>query len=263
MSGFDTTWLTLREPADGRARDVPLLARFTAEVDGADQPVILDIGCGTGSTPRAIGPHLRHAAQWRLFDHDQRLLNAAKSRHGGEAAFEFAQGDLNQVAALPLQDAHFVTASALFDLCSGEFIDRFVAHIASLGTGLYAALNYDGRMQWSQAHDLDDAVVTRFNAHQRTDKGFGPSLGPDAWQRLADALSTAGYRVEIASSPWVLTASDADLQEMFLQGIADAVTEDGTLGRPQLAEWLAFRRDSIGTEGSSSLVGHQDVLAVR
>ncbi len=263
MSGFDTTWLTLREPSDGRARNEPLLARFTAEVDGADQPVILDIGCGTGSTPRAIGPHLRHAVGWRLFDHDQRLLDAAKSRHGGEAGFEFVQGDLNRLEALPLHDARFVTASALFDLCSGEFIDRFVAHIAGLRTGLYAALNYDGRMQWSQAHELDDAVATRFNAHQRTDKGFGPSLGPGAWQHLADALSSAGYRVEIAPSPWVLTADDADLQAMFLQGVADAVTEDGTLGRPQVAEWLEFRRDSIKAVGSSCLVGHQDVLAIR
>lgn len=263
MSGFDTTWLALREPADGRARAAALLSRFTAEVDRAGQPVILDIGCGTGSTLRAIGPHLQHAARWRLFDHDQRLLDAAKARHGDDAALGFVQGDLNQIKALPRHDARFVTASALFDLCSGDFIDRFVAHIGGLGTRLYAALNYDGRMEWSKVHDLDAAITARFNAHQKTNKGFGPSLGPDAWQRLAEAFAAAGYEVEIAPSPWVLAADDADLQEMFLQGIADAVTEDGTLGRPQIAAWLNFRRDSISAEGSSCQVGHQDVLALR
>ena len=44
--GFSADWLALREPADHAARDGDLLAA-AAQVAGA---VIVDLGCGTGST---------------------------------------------------------------------------------------------------------------------------------------------------------------------------------------------------------------------
>ncbi|MEO9788899.1 MAG: methyltransferase type 11, partial [Aurantimonas coralicida] len=58
MSGFDTNWLDLREPADGAARDTGLLQGAVAWLEGAgDAPLAVDLGCGTGSTLRAVSPH--------------------------------------------------------------------------------------------------------------------------------------------------------------------------------------------------------------
>ena len=199
MSGFDKDWLALREPADIGARDEALLAAAIEVAENAPGHGILDIGCGTGSTFRTLSPRLRNPIHWRLFDYDQRLLDEARRLHGD--AVELAQGDLNDIAGLPLEGIGLITASALFDLCSQAFIDRFVTRIAEAGIGLYAALCYDGVMRWSKPHPLDDVVTANFNAHQLTDKGFGLSLGPKAWQRLAERLAEHGYTVKNCGKP--------------------------------------------------------------
>ena len=56
MDDFPISWLDLREGADHAARDPGLLAAAAAIVDAADDPLVVDLGCGTGSTLRALGP---------------------------------------------------------------------------------------------------------------------------------------------------------------------------------------------------------------
>ncbi|MEL7014205.1 MAG: methyltransferase domain-containing protein, partial [Pseudomonadota bacterium] len=98
--GFSSDWLALREPADGAARDAALLAR-AAEAAGP-APVILDLGCGTGSTTRAMADQLPQSTQWRLLDGDAALLDRA--RHALGEGHDFILQDLSDVEALPLQD---------------------------------------------------------------------------------------------------------------------------------------------------------------
>ena len=40
---------------------------------------IVDLACGTGSTLRALGPHLPVRQNWRLIDNDLGLLARAKA----------------------------------------------------------------------------------------------------------------------------------------------------------------------------------------
>lgn len=261
MTGFDKAWLALREPVDVRFRDQALLAGAIATAGNAAETGILDIGCGTGSTFRALSPKMGMNHRWRLFDHDPQLLAEARRRHAGEA--EFLCGDLNDLEALPLADVALVTASALFDLCSERYILALVEKISETGVGLYAALNYDGEIHWSETHPLDEAIVAGFNAHQLSDKGFGISLGPGAWKRLADCLQESGYTVRVAASPWLMTAADAKLQRLFLDGIVRAVSEYGLFDPAEIDEWADFRTQVIDETGSSCRVGHQDILAIR
>ncbi|MEL7014277.1 MAG: class I SAM-dependent methyltransferase, partial [Pseudomonadota bacterium] len=74
--GFDPEWLALREPADHAARDATLLGRAVTAAGPA--PVILDLACGTGSTLRAVAPHMQVHAVWRLVDNDLALLEHAR-----------------------------------------------------------------------------------------------------------------------------------------------------------------------------------------
>ncbi|MBW6424472.1 class I SAM-dependent methyltransferase [Rhizobium sp. XQZ8] len=261
MSGFDKDWLTLREPVDLRARDENLMAVAMETVAKARHPVILDIGCGTGSTFRALSSLLQKPAAWRLLDNDPRLLEEAMRLHGD--AIETIQGDLNDIDSLPLSSATLVTASALFDLCSQDFIKRFAEKIAQADIGLYAALNYDGAMHWSKFHPLDEVVTANFNAHQLSDKGFGPALGPEAWKSLAAALEGQGYAVKTAESRWIMTSNDAELQTLFLNGIVRAVLEYGELDEAEIRDWSEFRHRMIERDDSLCRVGHQDVLALR
>ena len=72
-----------------------------------------------------------------------------------------------------------VTTSALLDLVSDEWLQRFVVETAARRLPVYAALSYDGRIEMTPADAADEKIIAAVNAHQRTDKGFGPALGPD------------------------------------------------------------------------------------
>jgi trans-aconitate methyltransferase len=170
MSGFDKDWLALREPVDQRARADALVERLSRHLEEAEAPAIIDIGCGTGSTWRSLSGRLPLAATWQLLDYDPLLLAEAERRIGGAGDVTFRQFDLNQFEDLPLEKVTVVTASALFDLCSADFCNRFAEALVRSKTGLYAALNYDGVIEWSVRHPLDGQVVIDFNQHQRSDK---------------------------------------------------------------------------------------------
>ena len=120
MSGFSADWLTLREPYDLRARNPAVLDAVAAFREPLSSVRIVDLACGTGSTLRALSPHLPARQNWRLVDNDLSLLGA---RHG-HAAAEHAT-----VTAVPLDldrdleaaldgPVDLVTTSALLDLVS-------------------------------------------------------------------------------------------------------------------------------------------------
>lgn len=262
MSGFDKDWLALREPVDLRARDASMVERFSRHLEEVLAPVIVDIGCGTGSTWRSLSDRVPRTAQWQLLDYDPLLLAEAERRAGGAGEVTFRQFDLNHIEELPLAEVTMVTASALFDLCSADFCNRFADTLARSKTGAYAALNYDGVMEWSIRHPLDGQVTIDFNQHQRLDKGFGPALGPDATEHLRLAFENLRYRVTVATSPWVMGPEDAALHLAFLEGLEKPLLEIGSLTTDEIKAWFQFRRAKVGEPGSSCVVGHTDILAL-
>lgn len=249
---FDTAWLDLREPADQTARDPKLLAQAREYAGEIAKPLIVDLGAGTGSTVRAFD--LADAA-WTLLDNDESLLAEARRRCGAAATAH--RLDLNDVAGIPLEGARLVTASALIDLASARWVDTLVERLAAAGTGFYAALNYDGDMHWSPADESDAAVVQAFNRHQRTDKGFGPALGPRAGAYIADALREVGFQVTTASTPWLLGAKQSELHRQVLEGIGHAA---GEMGCEAAQEWLTRRLEVL--PALRGHIGHVDVLAL-
>jgi len=248
--GFAPDWLSLRAPADRAARDAGLLARALAL--GPEQ--IVDLGAGTGATLRAMEAAQPLRARWTLVDNDPALLALAPRLEGRVTCI---QADLTDLQALPLHGASLVTASALLDLVSDAWLGGLVARLAEHGLPFYAALSYDGAMSWTPPDPADADVTHAFNADQRSDKGFGPALGPDGATRAARLFQAAGYTVELAQSPWVLGPQDRALQAELLDGIAAAATRAGYSGSPA---WLAARHAALGH--AQALIGHIDLLAV-
>ncbi len=251
---FARSWLELREPADAAARDPELLAAATAYLAAAPAPapLALDLGCGTGATCRAFGTRVP-GLRWRLLDSDAGLLAVAGAACGGEAV----RMDLAEVGQLPLDGVRLVTASALLDLASRDWIEALAGRLAALGLGVYAALSYDGRMDWDPPLPEDAEVCAAFNRHQRRNKGLGPALGPDAAPALCAALGRRGYTALSAPSPWRLGPAQAALQAELVQGIAQATAEAGC---EAAAAWGQARRAASGA--ARCTVGHVDVLAL-
>lgn len=257
MSGFEQSWLALREPADRAARDEEL-ARFAAQRLAVNsQPHVMDIGCGTGSTYRALSTVFPQHARWTLVDYDEKLLDHAQQRVKNASVLK---RDLRDLSTLPLDGVSVLTASAFFDLASADFCEQLAGRLAATGAGFYAALNYDGLIEFAVAHELDRVVVRDFNTHQRRDKGFGPALGPQAGGHLAGAFRSLHYQTRTASSPWMLGSQEAELQRAFLTGMVAPVCEVGHLPEASVRDWLDFRLAHIHRD-QSCLVGHTDFLA--
>lgn len=277
MSGFSPTWLALREPADHRSRSQSLANTLQTRFLQRETINVLDLGCGTGSNLRATCTLLPHVQHWTLVDHDPALLAAAKEalmawaeKHSqtdcgltlqkGQLTLtvRFHQADLvaGLEAVLDLAPkADLVTASALFDLASPAFIQKFAASIAQRRAVFYTVLTYNGIQRWTPRTPIDQAMCGAFSRHQMTDKGFGPSCGPTAPVELAEQFQTHGYGVEEGDSPWRLGPADQALITELSLGFASAVRETKSIPAAEIDAWL--KRHHTGAE-----VGHTDTLAI-
>jgi hypothetical protein len=153
-----------------------------------------------------------------------------------------------------------VTTSALLDLVSGAWLERLMVETATRRLPIYAALTFDGRIEFDPVDPGDAQIVAAFNAHQRRDKGFGPALGPAAAQAAIDAITRVGYATRDGVADWTFAPADRAIQNETLAGFSTAARESG-LSLTEIGSWLARRSDFINTGRSSIRVGHVDLFA--
>jgi hypothetical protein len=263
MSGFSADWLALREPYDARARNPAVLDAVVAAFKDCPSMRIVDLACGTGSTLRALAPRLPGNQNWRLIDNDLGLLaRATSTTHPAGVTVAGVPLDLNRDLEAVLDGpVDLITASALLDLVSEAWLERFAVEIAARSIPVYAALSYDGRIELAPADTLDAAVIAGVNAHQRTDKGFGSALGPTAAPVAIARFESLGYFVVHGRSDWVIGPQDHDIQMELLAGWAGAAREIGKLSLADSVGWLTRRRDAVTAGRLSMRVGHVDIFA--
>ncbi|TCK23595.1 methyltransferase family protein [Ancylobacter aquaticus] len=275
MSGFAADWLALREPVDHASRNPTLAARMRAHFAGRDALTIVDLGCGTGSNLRGLAGDLPPRQHWHLIDGDAALLKRAREdlaawaeraepagerlvlhRDGRVIEVSFERADLT-VRDLDFTDvgAELVTAAALFDLVSEDWLERLVARLVARKLPIYAVLNYDGEAEWQPAEPLDGRVIAAFNRHQRGDKGFGPALGPASSEALAQLLRQHGYTYGSFTSPWVLGPAHAALIGALTNGFAQAAGEIEPARKAEFAAWARAR-----AAAEKVTIGHRDVF---
>jgi len=154
-----------------------------------------------------------------------------------------------------------VTTSALLDVVSPEWLDRLVTEVAARRLPFYGALTYDGRAVAEPVVRHDAELLAGFNLHQRTDKGFGPALGPSAAARAAERFEQFGYAVVIGHSDWVFRPDDRAIQEALFAGWAQVGALTTELSPDDISAWLAWRRTLLAEGRSRLRVGHVDIFA--
>jgi hypothetical protein len=263
MSGFSAEWLTQREPYDLRARNPAVLDAVAASFKPRSSLRIVDLASGTGSTLRALSPRLSAQQNWKLFDNDRGLLmRATATPLARDVAITAIPLDLNRDLEAALEDAiDLVAISALLDLVSDTWLDRLAGAVTARSIPLYAALSYDGRTGLTPPDPFDPAVTAAVNAHQRTDKGFGPALGPAAAAFAIARFEALGYSVLRGASDWVMGPDDRDMQTQILTGWASAAHDMGALSHADTTAWLTRRRATVAAGSSSLFVGHVDFFA--
>ena len=279
---FTSDWLALREPVDHRSRATELVAPLSEWFGARPSRHVLDLGSGTGSNLRYLAPRLPGEQRWTLVDRDAALLDRATGEAltvPGVAGVERITGELDREGLGLVAGADLVTASALLDLVTHEWLERLVATCRAAGNAVLLSLTWDGTMTWSEArpdsnsdsHDEDypngdddpnDALVAEaVRSHQLRDKGMGPALGPAAAPAAESAFSAAGYDTRLLPSPWRLGTGDELLARALIDGWEAAATEQ----RPEAARiirgWAERRRATTATPFDLE-VGHVDLLAL-
>lgn len=292
MSDFDDEWLTLREPADHAARSQAITEEICRWASKRGPMQVLDLGAGTGSNFRFLAPHLGHNQEWQLIDHNPVLLATVPARltawaHANGYTVSSQSGRLTiagkQFSAfvncrlmdlandLPSHNSghvDLITASALLDLASAEWIDGLVSQCQMRACAALFTLSYNGLAQWQPPLADDEQMLHLMNQHQQRDKGLGLALGPLAADHCAKRMTDAGFIVSRHRSDWKLgtateTTQDAvSLQQTLVSGWAEAVAELDPSVHRIAANWLEQRLSFCRTKSSNLSIGHLDVLGL-
>ena len=261
---FTPDWLALREPVDHRSRAADLVAPLTEWWGSRPSRRVLDLGSGTGSNLRYLAPRLAGEQEWTLVDRDATLLDRATGAAGtvpGVARVELVPGDLDREGLERVPGADLVTASALLDLVTHQWLERLVATCRGAGSAALLTLTWDGTMTWRDP-DPDDALVTEAVLnHQLRDKGMGPALGPAAGPAAEHAFRAAGYDTRLGPSPWHLDTADASLARTLVDGWGTAASEQRPEAAPLIRGWVERRLATTASEFGVE-VGHVDLLAL-
>jgi hypothetical protein len=201
---------------------------------------------------------------WRLIDNDTELLAQAMATPTLERVTASALVlDLNRDLEGALQGPiDLVTTSALLDLVSKAWLERLAVTLAARSIPFYAALSYDGRIELAPRDPFDMVIAAAVNAHQRTDKGFGPALGPEAAAFAKTSLESNGYSLRHGVSDWFIAPTDCKMQSEILSGWANASINSGKVIADDAGAWLTRRQHSVAGGHSSIRVGHVDIFAV-
>jgi hypothetical protein len=278
-------WLELREAADWAARSADLVEQVTATLAPRGALEVLDLCTGTGSNIRYLMDRLPPRQRWLAVDRDpallaevhERLSSWASAHHcpvrrgprGSELRGERLECDV-ATEELNLDDLdprifagrHLVTASALLDLVSVQWLRTLASRCRAVGAAAIFTITYDGRSTCAPAEPEDELVRALFNDHQRGDKGLGgPAAGPDACEAAQRAFGEAGYRVEIARSDWTVGPREQMFQRRLIEGWASAATEVAPDRAILIADWLRRRLEHVDAGRSAIVVGHQDMAA--
>ena len=284
MGEFSAEWLALREPADAAARSERLLQTVAARFALETNLTVLDVGAGTGSNARYLAERLHPQQQWLLVDHDPSLLIEASQRlrawgearglsvsrdegawrvEGEGLAVTFATrlADLADLASSSelFLDRRLVTASALLDLVSAPWLESLASECRQAGAAALFALTYDGRIHCSPEEPGDDEVRQLVNEHQRSDKGFGPALGPTAGTVAAECFGALGYSVEREASDWHLEPDAGELQRQLIEGWSRAAVQMNPDRAAFIREWTDRRLAHVLEGHSRLVVGHEDL----
>ncbi|TGN41494.1 glycosyltransferase [Marinobacter confluentis] len=271
-SQFDQQWLVLREPADHKARNTTLLERLIGwlqksggnDQNPAEEPLqIADLGAGAGSNGVYLSERLSQPQHWTLLDQDSGLLAKASARLrpkvAGVEVLECTLEAGNLCQLVPHQ-ADLITASALIDLTSANWLDALADAAKARRAGVFIVLSYAGEFQLSPEHPDDDLLRSLVNDHQHGDKGSGAAMGPEATGYLKQQLETRGFDVAVEPSPWVLGHTEQQLQAALMAGWCEAALEQRPAERARIEQWHADRLRDADRGLLTITVAHHDLF---
>ncbi|MFO7788075.1 MAG: glycosyltransferase family 4 protein [Halospina sp.] len=263
---FEVDWLQLREPADHAARSEWLTTRLSDYLNTLEAPLtICDLGAGTGSNQRYLAPRLPGPQQWLMVEPDAALPPTINQPGAGNDTtsrwLQEAVTAANVDEVIPGR-VDLITASALLDLMSRDWLEALARTAAQRRAPLLMVLSYCGNFELQPSDSRDQWLRDTVNHHQHRDKGTGSAAGPDATGILSAALTAHGFEVLTEASPWDLDHHHSNLQQAVMAGWCEAAREQAPGARSSIDGWQALRH-AQAREGQLQIrVDHLDLLAL-
>ena len=268
-------WLGQRRRADHRSREqaadlLEALNTHLKSVTAAGEPVtVIDVGAGTGSNLAWLAPRLSCAQRWILVDHDTQVLSALEHPEKLDGVEEIIQvvGTVQDLPALVQEltggrGPLLITCSALLDVLSTADIESLAEAIsgpaAAPTTAALLSLSVTGEVDFSPAHQHDEAIAAAFNAHQRRN-GL---LGPDAVDAVVPALGQRGAHTALRSTDWQLDQDEDVLVEQYIRERAAVAVEHDPGLEAAAKIWGEDRQRQLAAGQLRVRVGHTDVLSL-
>lgn len=290
-NSFDAKWLTQREPFDEAARSTMLEQRFVKAIHtharSKQSPLrLLDLGCGTGANFRALAPHLEDNQSWIFCDNNPKLLEEAlqvtdkwAKNRGWISAIKkgsleiqaeknkwcFEVCNINLAKNLSKLDAtrySGVTTTAFLDLVSSEWLQNLAVWMHKSQRPFLATLTVDGRRHWTPEHELDSLINKAFLHHQKSDKGFGKSVGPDAIRTLHLIFEQLDMTCETARSDWHIGPKDIDMLKKMIDETVEVVIPINPNKSSAIKDWSYLRYQQALVGDLHLTIGHLDLLAL-
>ncbi len=255
MTKSTNDWLTVREIADSRFRSKELATAF-AEVICPDD-LVVDLGCGTGANIRYLDHYLSRMQNWLAIDNDSDLLDQASARRPRDRVTFKVLDVAIDLQRVPFGPGVAITASAFLDITSRDWLVQ-LAHYCR-DTPLLIAMSAASQPVWHPTDEFDEPIRSRLETHQRANHGFGPSMGTDAVQFLAEQLRKQGCHVKLRQSNWKLDSSDDALISLMISGVTRRVQSVPNAIDAQ--GWQRIRQDQLLSGELRLVVQHLDLLS--
>ncbi|MEF8799896.1 MAG: class I SAM-dependent methyltransferase [Halolamina sp.] len=266
-------YLTAKQSVDDRARSRRVRARMCNAV--AEQPTVVEAGCGVGNSVASLLDWGISPASYRGVDADPDIVAFARSflpkllRRRGDAARETADGCLlggeadevpvtfqaaDALTALPGADAELLIAQSFLDLVPLQNALDAISGALAPGGFAYAPLTFDGVTLFQPEHPGDEQVIAAYHG----DIDGTPGRDSRAGRRLIDRLRDREEALlAVAASDWIVRPVDGqyrDDERYFLACILEFVAE-AIEGVDCAEDWLTTRREQLSS-GALTFIAH-------
>lgn len=258
--GFDQSWLSCRAPYDAMARRRDLEEQAWSQISRISDPVVLDLGCGSGNNVLFLAKRWPGVSGWAGIDHDEHLIHEA-SRRTQEDGINFTGvvADLLDLDHhLKVLQPNLLVANAVFDLFTAEMMTAVLSDLKKHRMPLLTTLNYTS-MEWADPLPHESAVIQLYEAHMVRPRPSGNGLGPTAPNMIGQIVESLGGMIDMRESVWEIPASDAVMQRHLLGFMSDSVSQMISSETIQEAEFRAWL-DSRTIHLSDLRVTHQDIF---